>query len=161
VLLLIVAAFLVIGVLSARRISSGLLGVDASTAAARAGGALRRQILGTVALVFCAFLLRSVLSIMVALGRALSNFDKTCKGVVSRCDPTCYNVYSHMYNWMVFAPEFTLITVLISSPITLLGVLWSMTTKFALQLMKQGLADQATTESFQRMTVSTQHGSRT
>jgi hypothetical protein len=139
VLLLIIAAFLATGVLSLHRVKSRLLGVDASSAAAEAGSSLYRQILGMTVIVFAAFLLRSVLSVMVALGRALSNYNESCRGVPSRCDSACYNTYTHMHNWMGYTPEFKLLVVLVSSPLTLIVVLWGMTTKLALQLMKNRL----------------------
>jgi len=64
VLLLIVVAFVAVGVLSARRVSARLLGVDAASAAAATGRALRRRMLGTTAFVFVAFVLRAAFSTM-------------------------------------------------------------------------------------------------
>ncbi len=66
VLLLIVVVFVVAGVLSARRVSSRLLHVDAASAAAATGRALRLRVVATTAVVFAAFLLRSVFSTMFA-----------------------------------------------------------------------------------------------
>jgi hypothetical protein len=67
VLLLIVIEFGELDVLSARRESSMLLGVDAASSAAATGRALRLQILGTTAFVFISFLIQSALSIMFAV----------------------------------------------------------------------------------------------
>jgi hypothetical protein len=145
VLLLILVIFLGIGVLCARRIRTRLIGVDTSSATAQAGSVLHLQVTVTTAIVFVAFLLHSVLSMMQALGFALSNFDQKCKGVASRCDPSCYNEYAHMFTWMEYTPEFSVIMLIISSPVALLVVLWGMTTKLALQLMKRRHIPQSAT----------------
>jgi len=98
VLLLIVVAFVVVGVLSARRVSSRLtVGVDAaSRVRAATGRALRLQMLGTTAFVFVTFLLRSVFSTMLAVALQLRDLDKNCPGVTICCDASCYNVYTHI-----------------------------------------------------------------
>jgi hypothetical protein len=134
-LLLIVASFVIAGVFCLRRVSASLLAIDRFSVAAETGSALRRQILGTTSVVFVSFLLRSVQSTMLAVALYQSDFDKTCKGVASRCDSTCYNLHTHMYIWMDSTPEFQLTIVLISSPLTLLVTLWGMTTKRAVQIM--------------------------
>jgi hypothetical protein len=134
VLLFIVAAFAVVGVLSARRVSSRLLGVDAASAAAATGRALRRRMLATTAFVFVTFVLRSVLSIMSAVAFELRDFDKKCSG--GFCDASCHNVYTFIAQWIGFTPEFEPTIVLISSPLTLLVALWGMTSKATLELMK-------------------------
>jgi hypothetical protein len=136
VLLLIVAAFVAAGVLCARRMRSVLLSVDAASAAAAAGRTLQLQIVGTAAFVFVTFLVRSVYSTMFAVATQLQELSKRCPGVTSPCDPTCYNVYTHMQQWMFNTPEFQLTIVLISSPLTLLVALWGMTSSVILQLMK-------------------------
>lgn len=46
------------------------------------------------------------------------------------------SVYSHITQWMGYTPEFQTLITLASSPITLLVVLWGMTPKSTLQLMK-------------------------
>ena len=56
--------------------------------------------------------------------------------MTSPCDPTCYNVFTHLQQWMFNTPEFQLTIVLISSPLTLLVALWGMVTKVTLQLMR-------------------------
>ncbi len=133
VLLLIVVAFVVVGVLSARRVSARLLGVDAASPAAATGRGLRRQMLGTTAFVFVTFLLRSVFSTMHAVAYQLRDIDKECNNTV--CD-ACYNMYTHVAHWMSNTPEFRLMVLLVSSPVTLLVALWGMTSNTTLQLIK-------------------------
>ena len=132
VLLLIVVAFVAAGVLSARRVSSRLLHVDAASAAAATGRAVRWRMLGTTAFVFAAFLLRSVFSTMYAVSFLLRDASVDCLGL---CDPSCRNVYGIISFWMTYTPEFQLIVMLMSSPAALLVALWGMTTKSALRLM--------------------------
>ena len=76
VLLLIVVAFVVVGVLSARRVSARLLDVDAASAAAATGRALRWRMLGTTAFVFVAFLLRSMFSTFHAVAFVSRDVDE-------------------------------------------------------------------------------------
>jgi hypothetical protein len=144
VLLLIVVAFVAVGVLSARRVSSRLLGVDAASAAAATGRALRLQMVGTTAFVFVTFLIRSVFSTMYAVALELRNIDKDCPGLekFTYCD-ACYNHYTHIVGWIFFTPEFQSTIVLISSPVALLVALWGMTSKATLQLMKSSRQESA------------------
>jgi hypothetical protein len=132
VLLLIIVAFVAVGVLSARRVSSWLLGVDAASAAAATGRAARLQLVATTAFVFVAFLLRAAFSTMVAVAFQLREIGKSC---TSACDE-CSSVYSHMTQWMLYTPQFQLLIVLVSSPLALLVALWGMTSKATLQLME-------------------------
>jgi hypothetical protein len=136
VLLLIVVAFVAVGVLSARRVSFRLLGVDAASSAAATGRALRLQIVGTTAFVFVTFLIRSVFSTMYAVALEFRDIGKDC-GLVkfTYCD-ACYNEYTHIVGWIYYTPEFQSTIVLISSPVALLVALWGMTSKATLQLMK-------------------------
>jgi hypothetical protein len=115
-----------------------LLGVDAASAAAATGRALRWRMLGTTTFVFVAFVIRSVLSIMFAVAFQLRDLDKKCPGneQASYCDASCYNVYAHITGWMSYTPEFESTIVLISSPVALLVALWGMTSQATLQLMK-------------------------
>jgi len=77
VLLLIVVAFAVVGVLSARRVSAWLLGVDAASAAAATGRAARLQMVATTAFVFVAFVLRAAFSTMFAVAFQWRDCHKT------------------------------------------------------------------------------------
>jgi hypothetical protein len=144
VLLLIVAAFVVAGVVCARLVSSRLIAVDAASAPAAAGRELRRQMVGTTAVVFVAFVLRSVQSTMSAVARQLQDTATRCPGVTGLCDPSCHNVFTHMTQWMTFTPEFPVTVVLVSSPLTLLVALWGMTSRQTLQLIKSGMREMAT-----------------
>ena len=136
VLLLIVAAFVVAGVACARVIRSKLLAVDAASASAAAGRELRRQMVITTVVVFVTFVVRSVQSTMLALARQLQDIARECPGVTSRCDPSCFNVFTHINQWAGNTPEFQVTVVLVSSPLTLLVALWGMTSKQTLHAMK-------------------------
>ena len=136
VLLLIVAAFVVVGVACARVIRSRLLAVDAASAPAAVGRELRRQMVITTAVVFVTLVVRSVQSTMLAVSRQLQDIARECPGVTSRCDASCYNVFTHINVWAGNTPEFQVTIVLVSSPLTLLVALWGMTSKQTLEAMK-------------------------
>jgi hypothetical protein len=139
VLLLIVAAFVVVGVLCARRVSFNLFRVDAASAAAGVGRALRRQIVGTTYFIFFVFVLRAVVSILLALAFQFSDSDNSRCPIgtfASFCDASCFNVFTHIGFWSELTPEFQTIVVLISSPLALLVALWGMTSELTLQLMR-------------------------
>jgi hypothetical protein len=136
VLLLIVAAFVVAGVVCARVIRSKLLAVDAASASAAAGRELRRQMVVTTVVVFVAFVVRSVQSTINAVTRQLQNRANQCPGVTDLCDSTCYNVFTLIFWWTLFTPEFQVTVVLVSSPLTLLVALWGMTSEQTLHAMK-------------------------
>ncbi len=149
VLLLTVNAFFVVGAVCMRRFSASMAIFDAASQrasismnarlkisdAAATGSALRLQMLGTTSFIFVACLLRAVFSTMYAVAFGLQNFDKTCPGVTSICDTSCYNVYSHIAHWLSYTPEFHPIITLLSSPVAQLVALWGVTTKSTLQLM--------------------------
>ncbi len=141
VLLLIVVAFVAVGVLSARRVSSRLLGVDAASAAAATGRGLRRRMLGTTAFIFVTLLIRCVFSTTLAVAYELRDYDKPCSG--GSCDASCHNAYELFVGWTIFTPEFEATIVLISSPVALLVALWGMTSKATLQDMKTSRRDSA------------------
>jgi hypothetical protein len=147
VLLLIVFAFVVVGVLSVRRVKSRLLGVDAASAAAATGRGLRLQMVGTTAVVFVAFVIRSVFSTFVAVAYASRDLgkevDQRCLEADGVCDASCYNVYTQIVRWMNYTPEFEAIIVLVSSPLALLVALWGMTPKSTLQLMESSRQESA------------------
>jgi hypothetical protein len=133
VLLLIVVAFVAAGVLSARRVSARLLGVDAASAAAATGRALRCRMIGTTAFVFVTFVLRAAFSAMFAV--ALQLRDTVTESCPNACDE-CHNAYYLITQWIVYTPEFRPMIELVSSPLALLVALWGMTSKATLQLMK-------------------------
>jgi hypothetical protein len=139
VLLLIVAAFVVAGVACARIMSSRLRilrALDAESASAAVVRDMRRQIVVTTAVVFVAFVVRSVQSTMFAVTRQLQDGERICPGVTDRCDPSCHNVFTHIGQWVAFTPEFQVTIVLVSSPLALLVALWGMTSKQMLHAMK-------------------------
>ncbi len=143
VLLLIVAAFVVAGAACARVIRSRLLAVDAVVVPAAVGnyvhfvgGELRRRMVVTTAVVFVAFVVRSVQSTMFAVARQLQDGAARCPGLMSLCDPACYNIFTHITVWAARTPEFQLTIVLVSSPLTLLVALWGMTSRQTLHAMK-------------------------
>jgi hypothetical protein len=138
VLFLIVAAFVVVGVLSARRVSARLLGVDAASAAAATGRAIRRRMLGTTAFIFVTFLMRCVYSTNFAIVIEKRDFGIDCPGSehsLTYC-ASCYNTYTHMSGYWTFTPALETAVTLISSPVALLVALWGMTSNATLQLMK-------------------------
>ena len=134
VLLVIILAFAVVGIASARLLSSALRHVTQQHGPA--GRQLQRQILGTTSFVFVTFLLRAVFSSMNALGNSLQNGGAACAAAdLNPCDATCFNLWWLMLQWMTLTPEFQLIVVLISSPLALLVALWGMTSERTLQHM--------------------------
>jgi hypothetical protein len=58
------------------------------------------------------------------------------RGVEEVTGASCYNVYTRIWVWNSYTPEYSTTVVLISSPLTLLVALWSMTSKLTLQLMR-------------------------
>ncbi len=139
VLLLIVASFVVAGVVCALRVNSLmalLREVDTASAASEAGRTLRLRILVTTGFVFVAFVLRSIFSTMFAVANqgqeiAAISGQQRCAGVESFCN-SCTNVYTHISRWMLYTPEFQLTITMISSPLALLVALWGMTPRLLL-----------------------------
>ena len=138
VLLIIIVAFAVVGIASARRVSSALRVRELNDEHVQAvGRQLRWKIVGTVSFVFVTFLLRAVFAIMNATSRALQNQDAACAATDNNlCDPQCFNVWYIVLQWLLYTPEFQQIVVLISSPFALLVALWGMTDKRTLQHMR-------------------------
>ncbi len=129
---------------ASQKVSVSMSGQLKLADAASTGRALRLHMLGTATFIFVAFLLRSVFSTMYAVAFQLRDFGKhSCPGANSRCDSSCYNVYTHIADWMNNTPEFHLMVVLISSPVAQLVALWGMTSKSTLQLMKSSKRDKA------------------
>ncbi len=90
----------------------------------------------TTAVVFVAFVVRSMQSTMLAVSRQLQDVGRICPGVTTFCDASCYNVFTHINQWAARTPEFQVTVVLVSSPLTLLVALWGMTSSQTLQAMK-------------------------
>ena len=145
VLLLITVAFAVVGVLCTRILYTRAkpIGVDAGYDAfiATVGRTLRRQMLGTTAFIFVTFLLRSVFSTMFAVANQMRDVNSVCPDGTSGHCGSCHNVYTHLFIWMLYTPQFQLMIVLVSSPVALLVALWGMTTKSTLHLMTTSKRD--------------------
>jgi hypothetical protein len=147
VLIVVVLCFVIVGVLSARTIASGLRDVAAAKSSLRApsprgiggeseqisatlsqanlkGKLLQRKIVCTFTFCFLTLLLRSIYSVIYAVASALQNNDDPCGA--SLCDP-CKNVYSNIHGWILYTPVLQQTTYIIASPITLLVALWGMT----------------------------------
>jgi hypothetical protein len=150
-------AFFAAGCASLRRLNSALhqlSSLGSSPDISATGLHLRRQIVGTVAVVFFTFLLRACMSVVLALANAFNNsgqsdcpgFQNLCSScrfvssnatlqvtlVLTRC---CSNEANHALAWLDFTPQFQLSIVLISSPLALLVALWGMTSQRMLQLI--------------------------
>ena len=146
-LLLIVISFVAVGVSSVRRVDFSLR--DANVGAS--GRRLRRQILVTVVFLFVTLLLRTVHSFIKALGNAadflydLNTQDSTGVDPCGNdwCDPRCHTDLMQMSVWFDFTPEFTMIILLLSSPLALLVALWGMTSERMLQRMRNAGAGES------------------
>jgi hypothetical protein len=128
-------AFTAAGGACSRHVNSMLSSAaDSEDKPAVVGREMRRRIVGTSAAVFASSLLRAVLSIMTALSVLLAQFQQPiditqnagAQQCRNYCDSSCYGVYTRMHVWMLFAPQFQLTIVAISSPLTMLVALWGM-----------------------------------
>lgn len=101
------------------------------------GRQLQRHILVTSGFVFVSFLMRAVCSTMGAIASALADANSRSPDEMSvnRCD-TRFNVSSHVLMYLIYSPELFYGIALISQPITLLVVLWGMTSGRALEIMR-------------------------
>ena len=143
VLLVIIAVFILVGVITTQRLRSAFKGLDNLDHSRRTvidalafGSDLLLRTRCTTVFVFLAFLPRAVFAIMNALGDQLQNVGDSCAATAAGpCDPSCYNVWTLMGTWMFFTPAFRLLVELISFPVTLLVALWAMTTKSVRKLM--------------------------
>jgi hypothetical protein len=141
VLLVIVAAYSIVGVASARIIASALLALLKASQkvsvisglageqsrrlvalASEQGRQLQRKIVGTFVFVFIAVLLRSSFYVLYAIVSVFQNTGDRC-GL--SCDP-CHNDYAHIYDFILYTPEFQQTVMIIASPGTLLLALWGM-----------------------------------
>ncbi len=139
-LLLIIAAFIFVGVSSARRVDSSLpLMAPHSVVKAKR---LRHQIVATAAVVFVTFLLRALFVSFNAVSSSLQNFSAVCLSRSDLCSttvtlacPVPYNDFTLMQLFLLYTPELQMAVVLISSPLTLLVALWGMTSAPMLRVM--------------------------
>jgi len=139
-LLLIIAAFVVVGVMCARRVGSSLASMTAREGAKAKH--LRRQIVVTAGVVFVTFLLRAVFASFNAVSASRQNYGEGCLDLcTATANPLCpepYNDFSHMQLFLLYTPELQMLVVLISSPLALLVALWGMTSGRTLQAMRHG-----------------------
>jgi hypothetical protein len=149
VLLIHVLAFLVVGILCARRVSSSLLALNAHADADASASftRLHRQIVFTAAVIFITFLPRATFASMKAASNALQDLGScTClplcsdvvvphSGPKSNCPRPC-NMWFHLGLYLQFSPEFNLLVVLISTSLVQLVVLWGMTSERMLHAMQ-------------------------
>ncbi len=152
-LLFIVAAYLLAGIVCARRIRDALRIVERmyhksnhsqhsdASEAMEEGRKLKLKIFVSTLFAFLAFILRSTASAMIAFAFALRDYGKTCPGETSYCDTSCYNAYTHITIWLGSTPEFRPSIVLISSPLAQLILLWGMTTNRIWQRLKPNRRD--------------------
>jgi hypothetical protein len=146
VLIVVILCFVIVGVLSARTIASGLRALAAAKSSLRGsskrgigeseqvsatlsqaslkGKLLQRKIVSTFTFCFLTLLLRSIYSVIYAVASALQNNENPCGA--SLCDP-CKNIYSNIHGWILYTPVLQQTTYIIASPITLLVALWGMT----------------------------------
>jgi hypothetical protein len=153
VLLLIILAFVTVGVACVRHVSYALSLLSAAGpgmaaamglrhrvvgAATALGRQLRQEIVGTTAVVFLTFLVRSGFSFFFGLAFALQESDKRCEQDKREnvCVSSCRNIETKLAFWMYYTPQFQLIIVLISMPLPLLVALWSTTKGKVLQQMR-------------------------
>jgi hypothetical protein len=82
-LLIIIACFSFVGIVTSRRVSIMLKAIRASSAAATAGKKLHTNVTVTTTFIFLTFLLRFVYSFMFALAHALQDSSASCSSPVS------------------------------------------------------------------------------
>ncbi len=87
------------------------------------GKALRRKIIFTFVFAFFSLLLRTIFSFIYALASSGQDSINSC--AISHCDK-CKSVYSHIHGWLIYTAEFQFITILLSSPVTMIVSLWGM-----------------------------------
>ncbi len=144
ILLIIVVAFVVVAVASARRFrlyAKSAANLQQTSLADRTAFLhLRRQIWGTCGIVFLSFLLRALYTTMSTTAAAFLNSSIQCEGYTNRCS-ACYNTYSHIFVWLLHTPSLFFSIALVSQPVPLLVALWGMTSQQMLANMKESAQD--------------------
>jgi hypothetical protein len=145
VLVIQVLAFLVVGIMCARRVSSALLSLSPNADASASAMRLHRQIVFTAAVIFITFLPRATFASMKAASNALQDIgyceclplcsDVVVQGRASKCPRPC-NQWFHMALYLQYSPEFNLLVVLLSTSLVQLVVLWGMTSDRMLHAMQ-------------------------
>jgi hypothetical protein len=146
-LVLLVACFLVAGILCAHRVRSVMRSSTSGGGVSASAKRLHRQIVLTAAVVFVTFLPRAVFISLKAVSGGLQDLDTgeclvPCSDVAirpTRADfstptscKTPFNQYVHMSLFLFYTPEFLLLVVLISS-LSQVVALWAMTSDRMLQ----------------------------
>ena len=103
-----------------------------------------RKIVNTCGVIFVSLLLRAVPSIMYAIAAGLQHIRASCDAHtdLSRCGE-CYDVYTHMFVWILYTPSLHFAVLLLSQPVAMLVALWGMTSGQTLAVMKESSAEQA------------------
>jgi hypothetical protein len=91
---------------------------------------LKRKVTGTFVFIFLAVLVRSLFTVLFALGSGFNDNSNICSR--SECSP-CKNVYSHLLFWLVYTPVFQQTVLLFASPVASLVALWGMSGVRALE----------------------------
>jgi hypothetical protein len=156
VLIIIVICISIVGFASARRIRAALRSMQdlqqksltnsvekdnpaAATfnnQAIESGRRLKNQIMLSCCAVFVSFLLRALFTSLFTFVNAAANINAPCVPYKNRCNPTCYNIASHILVWILFTPEYCFAVVFLSQPVTLLVALWGMTSGQTLDILK-------------------------
>jgi hypothetical protein len=148
---IVIVLFVVVGAASARRIkhvinAAGDSSISMKSLSSRGATEtplhLMRRIVGTCTVVFAGLLVRAVYAIMVAVAAGLSNPTAQCDAYVNRCS-SCYDVYTHMFTWVIYTPALYFAVLLIGQPVVLLVALWGMTSGQMLEVMKANSAQPA------------------
>jgi hypothetical protein len=158
VLLLIIAAFAVVGIACSRRVANALsilensgsemaagmrMRKNAVDAAIDLGRKMRRKGVRATLFVFVTLLLRSAHSTFIAVAFKMQDISNSCPSdefdARGFCSSSCHNAYTHIVFWWLWTPSVQLMTVLVSKPLPLLVALWGMTTH---RLRRQMQADQ-------------------
>jgi hypothetical protein len=145
----LIISFSVVGVASARRVRH-VLHAAATSAISMQGSAppatvdtprqLMRKIVNTCCVIFVSLLVRAVPAIFFAIAAGLQRFV-SCDAYTNRnrCSE-CYDMYTHMFMWIVYTPSLIFAVALVSQPVALLVALWGMTSGQTLALMKANSA---------------------
>jgi hypothetical protein len=131
VLLAIIATFVFVAVVCARRVRTLLSNTTEGqhVLIAALTKKLNSKIVGTTVFIFATLLLRSTYSTMYAIANQLQDQNKPCSAPLTPlkfCNTACYNVYTQAQVWLDRTPEFQTAAVLLSSPLALVVARWGM-----------------------------------
>lgn len=146
---IVVVLFVIVGVASARRIKHTIIAAgdpsmpvnNLKSRGAVQGLHLLRKIIGTCIVVFAGLLVRSVYAVMFAVAAGLMDPTAPCDSNINRCS-SCYNLYYHIFTWILYTPSFHFSVLLIGQPVVLLVALWGMTSGQMLAVMRDNIETQ-------------------